>query len=98
MSMAEAAGEMSGILPDLVKSPDDNVTLSEYAWMIMVVYEIPGGLFYTLIEGPRYALRELRFLEIIQGAAYPKMDVPGQRAVHILGRTLSWKEKQNEEQ
>jgi len=97
MSTAEAAGEMSRVLPDLVKSPNDNVTLSEYAWMIMTVYDIPGGLLYTIFPGPRYALRELRFQEIIQDVAYPKMDVPGQRAVHILGRAVRWKEEaQNE--
>jgi hypothetical protein len=84
------------ILAERVPGIDDNparaITLGEYAWYLMKVNGMQGGLIYRLAPGPRYALRELRFLEIVQGRAFTGMPLSGERAARIMGRYLSWKE------
>ena len=40
-----------------------------------------------------YALRELQFLKIVQGRAFSRMPLSGERAARIMGRYLAWKEE-----
>jgi len=77
------------------RSADDPVTLGEYAYLLMQALEIKGGLMYRLLPGPRYAGRELAFLEIIKGDASPYRTFSGEEAIGILGRLLAWKEEQS---
>jgi hypothetical protein len=70
----------------------DTITLGEYAYLVMRCFAIPGGLMYHLAPGPRYATRELAYLEIIQGRARPDMALTGERAARILGRVLDYEE------
>ncbi len=84
------------ILAERVPGIDDNparsITLGEYAWYLMKVNGMKGGLMFRVAPGPRYALRELKFLDIVQGRAFPDMPLSGERAARIMGRYLSWKE------
>ncbi len=70
----------------------DPLTLGEFAFLVMRTYGIPGGLMYHVAPGPRYATRELEYLEVIQGKGRPGSVVSGERAARILGRVLDWKE------
>lgn len=92
ISVEAAADKMSEMAPKVVLNPDEPVTIGEYSYLIMTAYDIKGGLFYTIFGNPRYALRELRFLDIVQGRAYSRMYLPGERAVRILGRVGSEQE------
>ncbi len=74
------------------KAASDPLTLGEFAWLVMRSYEIPGGLMYRVAPGPRYAARELAYLQVIQGKARPNSSLSGERAVRILGRVLDTKE------
>jgi hypothetical protein len=74
------------------KGASDPLTLGEFAFLVMRANGIPGGLMYHVAPGPRYATRELEYLEVIQGKGRPGSAVSGERAARILGRVLDWKE------
>jgi hypothetical protein len=74
------------------KGASDPLTLGELAYLVMRANGIPGGLMYHLAPGPRYATRELEYLEVIQGTGRPGSAVSGERAARILGRVLDYKE------
>jgi len=71
---------------------DEPVTLGEYSLLAMNAFGITGGVMYTLVPSPRYAARELAFRDVVQGRAYPRMDVSGERALRIIGRVLDLNE------
>ena len=77
----------------LGRGVDEPVTLGEYSLLTMNAFGITGGMMYTLIPSPRYAARELAFREVIQGRAYPRMDLSGERAIRIVGRVLDLDER-----
>ena len=64
----------------------DEVSLSQYAYILMRAFGIKGGLMYSLMPGPRYAYRELLSLQVIQGRSDPAFRVDGSMAVRMLGR------------
>ena len=75
------------------KSADEPVSLGEYSFLVMQVYELSGGLMYRIAAGPRYASRELSHRGIIQGRAYPGMSISAERGMRILGRVLQQDER-----
>ncbi len=75
------------------KSPHDAVNLGELSLLVMRVFEIDGGLMYTLFRQPRYAARELEFRGIIQGRAFPEMAVNGERAIRVINRAVALREE-----
>ncbi|MDA3951740.1 MAG: hypothetical protein PF508_21215, partial [Spirochaeta sp.] len=73
--------------------PDHTLTLGEYSLLVMETFNISGGAMYTVTGMPRYAARELAFRNIIQGRAYPRMKLSGDRALRIIGRVLTLQEE-----
>ena len=71
----------------------DAVNLGEYAHLVMQIYDLSGGLMYRVAAGPRYATRELSHRGILQGRAYPGMNLSAERGVRILGRVLQLDER-----
>lgn len=71
----------------------DTINLGEFALVLMHAMDIPGGILYTLTGGPRYAARELEYLEVIQGRAFPRNGISGERSIRILGRALALREE-----
>jgi hypothetical protein len=65
------------------------VTLGLFAHLVQNKLDLPKGLGSTLFPGPRYALRDLRFLKMIQGRGAPDSPVSGERALRIVGRALT---------
>ena len=96
-TLEESALRMGELAPKVVLASDEPVTLGQYSYMIMTVYSIKGGIFYSLFKNPHYSLRELRFQNIVQGKAYPRMTLSGERAVRILSRVISVQEPADEE-
>lgn len=68
------------------------ITLGEFALLTMRVFDIRGGIAYSLLPVPRYAARELTFRGVIQGQTYPRMNLSGERSMRIIGRVLSLQE------
>jgi len=68
---------------------DDPVKLGALSFLLMQVFEIKGGMMYTLFPGPRYAYRSMINSGFIQGVSDPAMLVNGQRFLLILGKVLS---------
>jgi hypothetical protein len=89
----DAARALAARIPGIDANPARTVTLGEYAWYLMKVNGMTGGLMFRVAPGPRYALRELKFLEIVQGRAFTRMPLSGERAARIMGRYLAWKEE-----
>ncbi len=83
---AEKTGELISYFSG--KDPDDTLSLGEYSFLLMSLHKEEGGIMYRLAPGPRYAARELSFLQVIQGKAYPNDPVSGERALRILERYL----------
>lgn len=91
-----AAGEAGRFRPVgniLNYAPDTPITLGEYALLAMRSFSIPGGIVYSMIPSPRYASRELVFRRAIQGNAFPRMNISGERGMRILGRILALREE-----
>jgi hypothetical protein len=84
---AFAAAERGGLLPRGAERGDP-VRLDELAFMLARAFELRGGILYTLIPGPRYAYRELRYRRILEGRIDPAQTVSGERLLHLLGRIL----------
>ena len=79
-----------------VKTTAENeITLKDLAFLIMKAFELKGGAMYSLFKNPRYAYREMRYRKLIQGKADPAMKVSGQRLLQIIGRTLSYFNKED---
>jgi hypothetical protein len=72
-------------------APDSAVTLGDYAHLLMTAFKMQGGILYSLFPGPRYACRELAFLNIVSVDARPLRSVSGEEAVRILGKAMEYK-------
>ena len=66
------------------------ITLQDTAFLLMNVFELKGGIMYTLFRNPRYAYREMIYHRLIQGRSYSNMEVSGTIFLQILGRTLNY--------
>ena len=77
------------------RSVDEPLTLGEYSYLLMQAFEMKGGVMYRIFPGPRYAGRELAYLELIKGDTSPQRTFSGEEAVGILGRFMEWKEEQS---
>jgi hypothetical protein len=84
-----AADLMTERLPSAVgRGYADGMSLGGFSYLLMEFYGRPGGLMYGFFPGPRYAVRQLAFDEVIQGRAYPNTPLSGERALRILERFL----------
>ena len=68
------------------------VRLGEFSHLLMKAFGIPGGLMYTLMPGPRYAAREIAYLEFVLDKTSPWRTISGEEALGIVGEALAWKE------
>jgi hypothetical protein len=68
-----------------VNSP---VRLDEYALILMRAFGMKGGIMQRVAPSPRYAYRELAYLQVIQGRSDPAQRVSGTAAVQMLGRVF----------
>ena len=92
---AEAAAEIVGqgwTVPE--RTAEEPLTLGEYSFLLMQAFELKGGIMYRIIPGPRYAGRELAYLQFIKGNTSPYRTFSGEEAIGILGRLMEWKEEQ----
>lgn len=76
-----------------IKQTNELITLGEYSYLLMKAFDVPGGLMYKLIPGPRYAARELSYLNLIDNDKSPYRTLSGEEVLRIMGRLLEWKEE-----
>lgn len=79
-----------------IKVPGEstNISLGQYAYLLMKAFNMEGGLMYRLIPGPRYATREIAYLGFVTENPSPYRSLSGQEAMEILNNLLAWKEEQ----
>jgi len=77
------------------RSADEPLTLGEYSYLLMQAFELKGGVMYRIFPGPRYAGRELAYLQLIKGDTSPYRTFSGEEAIGIIGRLMEWKEEQS---
>lgn len=79
-----------------IKVPEEptDISLGQYAYLLMRAFDIPGGLMYRLIPGPRYAAREIAYLGFVTENPSPYRSLSGQEAMEILNNLMAWKEEQ----
>jgi hypothetical protein len=76
---------------------DDAVSVSEFSFLVMEGFDIPGGLMYRLAPGPRYALRELRFRRILTEPLNGPSSIEGAHALRMLANAMDWQRRRQEE-
>ena len=75
-----------------LKGEGDAITLGEYSYLLMRAFNIKGGIMYMIFPGPRYAVRELVYHNLILENPNPDRQVSGEEVMTILTRVLNWKE------
>jgi len=73
------------------------ISLERLSFLIMQSFGLKGGLLYSLAKNPHYAYRELVYKDIIQGKAYPKMFVSGDKFLVMISRILAPEETDGKE-
>jgi hypothetical protein len=66
----------------------DPISLGDFSYMLTRAFGMSGGIMYSILAGPRYATRELAYLDIISGPAMPGMSLSGERALRILEQII----------
>jgi hypothetical protein len=93
VSLADALKTLEGKDWDFgPKMVDDAITLGEYSYLLMKAFNIPGGIMFNIIPGPRYAVRELVYLKLILEDPEPGRLLSGEEVMTMLTRVLDWKE------
>jgi outer membrane protein OmpA-like peptidoglycan-associated protein len=86
---AFAAARDRGWLPKGAAA-DSPVTLGGLSYLALNAFSLKKSLLFTLFPGPRYAYRQLEYLDLLPGLRDPALNVSGERLVQILGRILSY--------
>ena len=76
--------------------PGRPVTYGEFAYLAMEELELPGGLMYRLIPGPRYASRELTWRRWMPGEHKSGQTLTPWEVTTSLAEMLAWKEARGE--
>lgn len=71
-------------------APENAINLQDTAFLMMNVFELKGGIMYSILHNPRYAYREMIYKKLIPGQAYANMTLSGQKFLQILGRLLNY--------
>ena len=74
------------------KKDNDAVDLQSYGLILLKAFDLPTGLVYGWLPGPRYALRELTFRKILPSNLAPDDLVSGEEAMRYLQAAQDWKE------
>lgn len=76
------------------KGIDEPVSLGEFSYLVMESLDISGGIMYGIAPGPRYAARELAYLDFFLGNGSPYRRVSGEEMLHTIGQALAYIEEE----
>jgi hypothetical protein len=71
-------------------APEDAVTTSQFSYIIAEAFPIPGGAMYRVFPTPRYALRDLRFYDILPDELEAREHIDGRTALGLISRARAW--------
>lgn len=77
----------AGWLPE-GSTEDEPVTFGRFAYLLMEAVEVPGGLMYRMIPGPRYAAREFAYRGWSPERRAPGEQISGQFLIRVTGNFL----------
>ncbi len=72
---------------------DKVLTAGDASYLFMKAFSIKGGLMYKMVPGPRYAVREMKYLDILDKRTETGMVMSGEDFLVFLSEALSWKEE-----
>lgn len=73
---------------------DTPIKYSDYAYLIMVIHDLPGGIMYKIFHSPRYAARELSYRRWMPGEPKPGTILTPWQVTSSISQILTWKEAQ----
>lgn len=92
-SPEQAVSGLAGLgLGELAQPADRPMSLGEFSYIAMKAFDLPGGLLYTLLPGPRYAARELAYLKVLSGTPDEGRLLSGEEVLRFTGRAAELKE------
>jgi hypothetical protein len=94
IDLERAASRAAELFP-LRKAGTAPVSTAEYAYLLVEGFDLPQGLLYRLAPSPRYALRELRFRELIPQEYEATETLTGREALSLLARIRAWAAERN---
>ena len=71
----------------------DSLRTDEASYLIMKAFNQKGGIMYSILPGPRYALKELKSLKMVDEEKDPSKIISGEEFMILLSEYLSWKEE-----
>jgi hypothetical protein len=66
------------------KTAEDLITFGQYSYVLMKAFGVPGGIFYHLFPGPRYAAREVVYRKWSPVDVGPNDSISGSQVIYIL--------------
>jgi hypothetical protein len=92
-SPEQAVAVLAGLgLAELAQPADRPMSLGDFSYITMKAFDIPGGVLYTLLPGPRYATRELAYLKVLSGVPDDGRLLSGEEVMRFVGRAADLKE------
>ena len=74
---------------------DSPLTTGDLAYVVVEAFYIPAGVMYMVAPSPRYALRALRFNDILPPELEAQEIVDGRTVLSVLARTQGWVEQRS---
>ncbi len=72
---------------------NDTLTAGNASYIFMKAFKIDGGLMYKIAPGPRYAVREMKYHDILDKRAETSAVMTGEDFLIFLSEALSWQEE-----
>ena len=71
----------------------DSLRADYASYIIMRAFGQKGGIMYRISSGPRYALKEMKYLQMVDERVIPGKIISGEDFMILLSEYLSWKEE-----
>ncbi len=71
---------------------DEGLSAGSASLLIMKAFGQKGGIMYAIAPGPRYALKEMKYMKLMDQKTDPSKIMSGEDFMILLSEYLSWKE------
>ena len=71
---------------------DNPLTAGNASYIFMKAFKLNGGLMYKIAPGPRYAVREMKYNDILDKRTETSSIMSGEDFLIFLSEALSWQE------
>ena len=73
------------------KTEEDFINFRELAYLIMQSFEMKGGILYRIFPSPRYAYKEMLFLNVLSSKRADRAPINSDDMMRLLGRVMEWR-------